>query len=524
MRGWLLAAGGVGCCALLCPTAAAQSDPEPRQAVAAEWTPQVEEQRPPRHARALVEMGAGLALGTGGYWLLMNRNVADWDNPRPLSRFDGSAWVLDNNSIGVNYLGHPLMGGVSYGLARSNHHSVLGAFGYSFLTSFVWEFVIEFKEKVSVNDVLVTPGAGLPLGEFFYKLGLYLDTGHQDSWGWDVARWTLGLGAALDRRLDGRAPPRVVTRDSLGFSAEIWHEFVARYGVVEVETPRQQAYARYQLGLAGRLVTLPGYGKPRAFGRAFWGAEVSSAALQTEASRYGSGVLLTADTMVVGYHAQRFSRSEGGLRGESLTLGTSLGCEYLRSSANRYAVIEKAVSLPGPKLSYHTPNRREQYGAFQLPGLALDVRWLGRAAAFEGSARLQPSFAGLGAEAFYLWAAENLDERSKHILHRQGYFYGWGGAANVSAKASLGPLRAGFELMYGAYRSQDGMDRHPEQLTRDVAASGDVLRYSGSLGVSPQPGLDVSFDVGVRRFRSNVGGFELTARSVQRGLSAQWVF
>ena len=78
--------------------------------------------------------------------------------------------------------------------------------------------------------------------------------------------------------------------------------------------------------------------------------------------------------------------------------------------------------------------------------------------------------------------------------------------------------------MYGAYRSQDGMDRHAEQLTFDVPASGDVLRYSGSLGISPAPGLAVSFDVGVRRFRSNVGGFELTARSVQRGLSAEWVF
>jgi hypothetical protein len=227
---------------------------------------------------------------------------------------------------------------------------------------------------------------------------------------------------------------------------------------------------------------------------------------------------------LVGHHAQRFSRTQAGLRGEALTLGTSLGCEYLRSSANRYASVERAVNLPEPELSYHAPNRREQYGALQLPGLAADFRVLRRAASFQGSARLQPSFAGLGAEAFYLWSASNLDERSKHILHRQGYFYGWGGAANVTATASLGPLRAGFELMYGAYRSQDGLDRHPEQLTRDVAAKGDVLRYTGSLGVAPTAALSVALEVGVRRFRSNVAGFELTARAVQRGLSAQWVF
>jgi hypothetical protein len=137
---------------------------------------------------------------------------------------------------------------------------------------------------------------------------------------------------------------------------------------------------------------------------------------------------------------------------------------------------------------------------------------------------VQPSFAGLGAASFYEWAASNLAERSKHILHRQGYFYGWGGVANVGAKLSLGPLRAGFELMYGVYRSQDGLDRHPEQLTVDVPAQGDVLRYTGALGIAPTPNASVAFEMGVRRFRSNVGGFELTARAVQRGINASWVF
>jgi hypothetical protein len=441
-----------------------------------------------------------------------------------LSRFDGSAWVLDNNSIGVNFLGHPVMGGFSYSMARGNHHSVLGAFSYGFLTSFVWEFLIEFKEKVSVNDVLVTPGAGLPLGEFFHKLGLYLDTGHHDSLAFDVARWALGTGAVLDRKLDGRAPPRVVTPDALGFSSKIWHQFGVRYGVVEVEAPRDSRYPRFEVGVSGRLVTLEGYGKPSAFGRAFWGAEVSTFALETETSRYGWGLRVAADTIVAGYHAQRFARAKLGLRGASLTLGTSLGYEYQRSSANRYASVESAVARPAPQLSYHAPNRREQYGAFQLPGLAADFRWLGASAAFEGAARLQPSFAGLGAPAFYQWAASNLDERSKHILHRQGYFYGWGGAANFAAKVSLGPVRAGFELMYGAYRSQDGLDRHMEQLSVDVPAKGDVLRYTGSVGIAPTPAVSVAFELGVRRFRSNVGGFELTARSVQRGVSANWVF
>ena len=131
---------------LVCATASAQTP--------IEWTPAEEEQRAPHHARSFVEMGAGLVLGTTGYFLLLNQNIVDWDNPALKRRFDGSAWIVDNNNLAVNFLGHPATGGLSYSFARANHQSVLGSFGYSFATSFLWEFAIEFKEKVSVNDII----------------------------------------------------------------------------------------------------------------------------------------------------------------------------------------------------------------------------------------------------------------------------------------------------------------------------------------------------------------------------------
>ncbi|HVY27404.1 MAG TPA: DUF3943 domain-containing protein [Polyangiaceae bacterium] len=518
MRGWpSLAVGAALACALPVPAAHAQSR-------GAEWSPRDDEALPSHHLRSWAEMGGGLLLGTAGYWALMRRNAADWDNPRPLSRFERSSWVLDNNSIGVNFLGHPASGGLSYSFARANHYGVPASFAYSFTTSFLWEFIIEFKEKVSFNDVLVTPGAGLPLGEFFYKLGLYLDSGHHDSWGYDVARALLGSGVALDRWLDGRPPPKVATRDNLGFSAAIWHDFSARYGATEVSSAGESSYARYSAGVTGRLVTLEGYGKASSFGRGFYGAELSSFELEAEASRYGWGLWSAADTMLAGYHAQRFVQRPSGLSGGSVSIGTSVGFAYLRSAANRYASVEAAVSKPGSDLSYHVPNRREQYGAWQLPGLALDVRLLGSWGSFEASARVQPSFAGVGAVAFYDWSAENPDAVSKHILHRQGYFYGWGGVGTLSARLALGVFRGGVELLYGAYDSQDGWDRHPEQLSVDVPARGDIWRYRASLGVAPRPDLTVAFELGKRRFHSEVAGFERTARATERGVSAVWRF
>ena len=106
------------------------------------------------------------------------------------------------------------MGGAVYSIARANHHYPATAFGYSFLASFLWEFVLEFKEKVSVNDVIVTPGTAVPIGEFFYKLGLYLDTAADPSTGAAIAQWSLGTGVAFDRALDGRPAPRVLVPDT----------------------------------------------------------------------------------------------------------------------------------------------------------------------------------------------------------------------------------------------------------------------------------------------------------------------
>jgi hypothetical protein len=514
------------CLALLGGAPPAQAHEPATSSGVVEWTPADEQRLSPHHARSFLEMGGGLALGASAYWIFQDRNVADWDNPRPEERFQAAAWILDNNSLFVNYLGHPLTGGLSYSFARANHHGVLMSTGYSFVTSFLWEFVLEFKEKVSINDVIVTPGAGLPIGEFVYKLGLYLNTGAGASTAVDVARWTLGTGVALDRSWDGRGAPPVRRRDNLGFSRAIWHEFVAKYGVAAVTTPQRDDYARYRVGMSGRLVTLPGYLSARSFGRPFHGADISDLSLEVEASRYGAGVLMNADTMLVGYHAQQLERAGTGLRGVAVTVGSSIGFGYLKSSANRYHQVERAVAQqPQPKVSYHVPQRAEQWGAFNMPGVAVDFRAQGGVAAFTLSGRTAPSFGSVGAAAFYDFTAANSGEKSKHILHRQGYFYGWGVASSLNARLSLGPWRAGFELGYATYASQDGWDRHMEQLTVDVPAQGDVLSYRTSLGVEPGGrGVSLGLDWGVRRFHSQVGGFERTARSVERGISARWAF
>jgi len=490
-----------------------------------EWTPAQNELLDSHHLRSLIEMMVGLGVGSVAYWLMQDRNIADWDNPTPEQRFNGEAWRFDNNSLAVNFIAHPFTGGIAQSMARGNHHSVLTSFAYSSLFSFLWEFVLEFKEKVSVNDLIVTSPTGVPIGEFFHKLGLYLDTAAKPSAATQVARWTLGTGVALDRALDGRPRPHVTERDDLGLSRRVWHEFDAGLGVRFVESPGVEDYTLGQARMVARLVTLPGYLEPRSLAVGFYGAEISEFSFLVEGSEHGYGLAMRADSLLAGYHVQNLGLVGGKLAGAAATFGVSMAYDYLRSEANSYASRQGLDELPAPDLEYHVPITAEQYGALQLPGPALDYRALASGIDVAVSARAYPSFAGFGAPAFYDWAADNLEEKTKHALHRQGYFYGWGGAGLLQGRLRLGPLVLAGHASYASYVSHDGLDRYVERLTVDVPARGSLLTYGASVGIRPLDlPVTVAADYDVRSWYSQVGGYEARDRISSRGISGRIEF
>jgi hypothetical protein len=362
----------------------------------------------------------------------------------------------------------------------------------------------------------------VPIGEFFYKLGLYLDTAADPGIATHVARWTLGTGVALDRALDGRPRPQVTERDNLGLTRRIWHEFQAEGGAHFVESPGVEAYTLGRVGMAARLVTLPGYLQPMAFNKGFSSAEISEFSFAVEASEYGWGLSMHADTLLAGYHVQRMRPAGAGSQGVAATFGVSIAYDYLDSEANQFASREHIADLPTPDVSYHVPIFAEQYGAFQLPGPAVDYRAFAPAVAVAVSARVYPSFAGFGAPSFYDWAADNLEERTKHILHRQGYFYGWGAAGALSGSLELGPLVLTGHASYARYVSQDGLDRHAERLTVDVPGEGALLRYGASVGVRPLDlPVTLAANVDVRSWYAQVGGYETRDRFLSRGVSGR---
>jgi len=80
---------------------------------------------------------------------------------------DSYAW--DDNSFQCNQFEHPYHGAMYHAIARSNGFSFLESSIFTFLGSFMWEFILE-ANRPSTNDAIMTTFAGMPLGEVLFRI------------------------------------------------------------------------------------------------------------------------------------------------------------------------------------------------------------------------------------------------------------------------------------------------------------------------------------------------------------------
>src|SRR5690606_10769561 len=81
--------------------------------------PEPEKEPGPRYPglRTFGELSIILGVGTLWYWIERDRNVVDWDSGSWRQRFSREAYRFDNNSLGMNFLGHAMSGSAYYGIA-----------------------------------------------------------------------------------------------------------------------------------------------------------------------------------------------------------------------------------------------------------------------------------------------------------------------------------------------------------------------------------------------------------------------
>ncbi|MBI2897128.1 MAG: DUF3943 domain-containing protein [Deltaproteobacteria bacterium] len=426
--------------------------------------------RRPAWLRGVVEESAALAGGAIWYWLTPDRQLADWDYPSLKQRLTLEAWRFDNNTFATNYLWHAFGGTGFHVFGRSNDLGLWPSVVLGFATSFAWEYLLEFREKVSVNDVVVTTGAGVACGEFAHWLGRYLNGSPRPNHPLRAAaRWTLGLFHAVHRAMDGPPPAaRPARLDPLGFSADIWHRFSIAYGVVRAGSdgvrgaggPGPPVIA-HQLRLEADLAALPGTFAPGRVRRSFSDGNLTRVRYLGTFDGEDVDTDFYADTSLAGYQLQDIA-DDG--TGRAASFGAGVAFAYRRERLGTFS---------------------DRLGLMHLPVLAYDDHVLGRDFRLSFSVRLAFDFAGVEAAAFPLWKERHPDAVEKTILRREGYYYAWGFSGRLSLELVLPLVAVGGGYFGGSYDSIEGLDRSQEEVTVDVEAADRIQDLQAWLRVGP---------------------------------------
>ncbi len=403
-----------------------------------------------------------MGLGLAQYFANQGSNSRDydfsydWDSFR--TRVSGSGYSLDTNKFDTNFLTHPGSGILYYWAARSNRLSPLASFAYALTASTLWEFLGEMRERVSINDLIVTPTAGFVLGETTLQLGAFFDRSCDDTKNRALGV-LLGPAKSLHDAIDARRPLRDTQCDRYGFSQRGGHELrlsANEVAVLRTQGPDTPAVAETQLDLQTSVLVLEGYGRAGHDSSTFADGNVSE--LQLHGAFTGAqwtDITLGASTVPFGVHYRDLSPGAGGLWGHELVFGLLIRTEY---SAHQYE---------------HRPGAgADQWFAVDAPGMSLSYRRHAGCVRWEAELEVSPSFAGVEQFALDAYLQHASIDTLSSVARAHGYNYG--GGVRVHPRARFSSEFAQVTLDFEAVRvwAINDFDRQPERESRIAGSEG----------------------------------------------------
>lgn len=355
---------------------------------------------PPNYLRAALEEAALLGIGFTEYVVNHDLNSQDWDFTYDWSglrkKLGPTGYSFDTNGFDTNFIRHPAAGIMYYWAARSNRLSILASTAMSTSASLLWEYIGELRERASINDMLVTPLAGVVLGEMTLQLAAFFDRSC-DTLPNRVLGAVLGPMKSVHDIIDAAQLRRDTRCDAHGLSLRGDHSFQFSFGVGPLATvagPHVPTRLTTRLGMHTRIVAVHTYGTPGEGTTTFADGNVTEFRLS---GMFGGGTwldfTLQAGMMPIGMHYRALAAGRGGLWGHELLFGLWFGTEYrvhrFGWSESEARQLDRFFELDIPGVGIHY---RKTMGVWSLDlelqaaVAMLGIDALARAAYLEGGA------------------------------------------------------------------------------------------------------------------------------------------
>ena len=456
-------AEGPGLVAFSLAVADGAAEEAPRSAAPAETG------MPKKMRRALIELGVVAAYSTARYWISYHEWVEDWQYELTCAdqyrRFlTTEAIRFDSNCYVVNWT-HVLGGALYYEIARTNYLSWAESLIASFTSSLIYEYVSEWREVISVNDMFLTTFGGYSLGETWFQLGDYFY--HRKS----PALKALGLINPVNmfnQWLDRNKPA------SRAYAEPGWHGFVLSIGWRRSSGAGRGSFDTGLISIDTQIIRTPEYGRPGAVRRVLRDTSLSELSIDValrarpqgdEDLRGGLSEEVDLYARVVGLAWYRQDIDEQG-RGYAFSIGLGSALTYLRKRPTLYD--SRSVQVRIDPLPETPTDFRDKMTVTHLVGPVFDWTRFGRGVKVRVVADAYVDFALMNAWAFNAYSAVHSIEGMKTTLGYYAYHYALGASASGRVDLDWGNLWLRGLVSCHVWDSIEGLDRFESDLTNDV--------------------------------------------------------
>ena len=432
----------------------------------------------PNYRRAIVQNVIFASYATYHYWHSYHKWVEDWQFQLSWAdqyrRFlTTEAITFDSNAYVTNWI-HVVGGTLYYQFARASYLSWPESLLSCFVGSAFYEYVTEWREVISINDMTFTTFGGYSVGEPWFQLSDYFH--HQKSTVLKILGFMNPINE-LDQWLDRKKPASHV------YAAPGWADLVLSLGGWHsTETGRSDHNAAV-LSVETQFIRTPEYGKPGTFSRVQKDTSLSELAFtvvlrprsQSDTDlKSGWNDEMDFYTRVVGLSWYDQSIDEQG-RGSAFSIGLGSALTYLRRRPVFYDVRGAQVHIVPPP---ETPTDfQDKMTVAHLFGPVLDWTRFGRGVKVRVVADAYLDFSMVNATAMNAYSAVHAIDGMKTTLSYYGYYYGYGGSTSARVDVDWGHLWLRGLVSAHAWGSWQGRDRFQSSITNSVAESDTRTSY-----------------------------------------------
>jgi hypothetical protein len=428
--------------------------------------------------RAIVQLGVVSVYSTARYWLAYHDWIEDWqyrltfaDQYRRFLTLE--AIRFDSNAYTVNWT-HVLAGAFYYQMARANHATWRESVLTTFVASAIYEYISEWREVISVNDMFLTTFGGYSLGETWFQLSDYFH--HRKSPVLKVLGFMNPVNE-LNQWLD-RKNPASRTAPEPG-----WAGLAVSAAWFRTKETGRGTFDAGAIGIDTQIVRTPEYGKPGTFKKILRDTSLSELAIdlvlrprQPGDEHLMAGPFEEVDlyARVVGLASYRQKIDQSG-RGYALSIGLGSALTYLRKRATLYD--DKSAQVQIDPLPETPTDFRDKMSVTHLLGPVVDWTRFGRRFKVRVVADAYVDFALMNAFAFNAYSAVHSIEGMKTTLNYYGYSYAYGASASGRIDVDWGNLWVRGLVSGHVWDSWNGLDRFEADLTNNVSAVDTRTRF-----------------------------------------------